>query len=67
IDSEAPPLRSDIPCCYDATGFQASALVFPMAGCWEVSAEIGDREDSKVTFVTRVVKIGGGPSARRDP
>jgi hypothetical protein len=60
IDSEAAALRSDIPCCYDATGFQASALIFPTPGCWEVTAQIGDREDSKLTFVTRVVKIGNG-------
>jgi hypothetical protein len=57
IDSEAPALRSDIPCCYDATGFQASALIFPTPGCWEVSALIGDRQDSKLTFVTKVVQV----------
>ena len=67
IDAAAPPLRSDIPCCYDATGFQASALIFPTPGCWEVTAQIGDREESTLTFVTRVVKIGAGPASRRDP
>ena len=61
LDAEAPPLRSDIPCCYDETGFQASALIFSTPGCWEVTAQIGDRADSKLTFVTRVVKIGDGP------
>jgi len=66
IDSEAPALRSDIPCCYDPTGFQASALIFPTPGCWEVSALIGDRQDSKLTFVTKVVKIGDGPTSGRD-
>ena len=67
IDSEAAPLRSEIPCCYDPTGFQASALIFPTAGCWEVSAQIADRQDSKLTFVTKVIKIGDGPTSRRDP
>lgn len=33
---------------------------------WEVTAQVGEREDSKMTFVTRVVKIGEGPP-RWDP
>jgi len=61
LDAEAPPLRIDIPCCYGATGFQASALIFSTPGCWEVNAQIDDRADSKLTFVTRVVKVGDGP------
>jgi hypothetical protein len=70
LDAEAPPLRIDIPCCYGATGFQASALIFSTPGCWEVTAQIGDRADSKLTFVTRVVKISdepGGGGTRAAP
>ena len=61
IDSEAPALRSDIPCCYDATGFQASALIFPTPGCWEVTGRVGT---ASLTFVTLVQRIGEGPSNR---
>ena len=66
LDSEAPPLRSNVPCCYGEngeTGFQASHLIFPTPGCWEVTAQVGEHEESKLTFVTRVVKIGDGPAA----
>jgi len=40
-------------------------LIFPTPGCWEVTAQIGDRADSRITFVTRVEKIGDGPQWRR--
>ena len=66
LDGPAGPLRLHAPCCYSDVGFQATSLIFPAPGCWEVSAQLGDREDSKLTFVTKVVKIGDGP-ARRDP
>ena len=46
--------------------FQASYLIFSTPGCWEVNAQVGEREDSKITFVTKVVKIGDGPT-RWDP
>ncbi len=29
LDAPAPPLRAEIPCCYDETGFQPSELIFP--------------------------------------
>lgn len=41
IDAQAPPLETHIPCCYP-TRFQATGLVFPTEGCWEVSARAGD-------------------------
>jgi hypothetical protein len=55
------PLEADIRCCYGQVGFQASYLVFPTPGCWEVAAQIDDIAESRLTFVTRVVKIGEGP------
>jgi hypothetical protein len=70
LDGEAPPLQSHVPCCYGEngeTGFQASYLIFPTPGCWEVTAQVGEREDSKLTFITRVVKIGERPAWQRDP
>lgn len=43
-------------------GFQATALIFPTPGCWEVTGRVGA---ASLTFVTRVEKIGDGPSWRR--
>jgi hypothetical protein len=42
-------------------GFQATALIFPTPGCWEVTGHVGS---TTLTFVTRVVKIGEGPAGR---
>jgi len=54
LDAPAPPLRASIPEGYGDTGFQATALIFPTEGCWEVTGEV---EDTRVTFVTRVVRV----------
>jgi hypothetical protein len=54
LDAPAPPLRADIPDGYGDTGFQATALIFPTEGCWEVTGEVAD---TRVTFVTRVVRV----------
>jgi hypothetical protein len=62
LDGEAPPLRSEVPSGYGERGFQVSYLIFPTPGCWEVTGSVGQ---SSVTFVTKVVKIGKGPSWRR--
>jgi hypothetical protein len=62
LDGSAPPVRLDAPDGYGDIGFQASYLIFPTPGCWEVNAQVGDREDSKIMFVTKVVKIGEGPA-----
>lgn len=50
LDGQAPPLETDIPCCYP-TRFQASGLYFPTAGCWEVTAKAAD---SVLSFVAKV-------------
>lgn len=67
LDGEASPLRLYANDGYGSSGFQASYLVFPTPGCWQVNAQVGEREDSKITFITKVVKIGDGPSWRMDP
>ncbi len=54
LDASAPPLRADIPDGYGDTGFQATGLIFPTEGCWEVTGEVGD---TRLTFVTRVIKV----------
>jgi hypothetical protein len=67
LDGHAPPLQSSIKPTDNLPHFYPSYLIFPTPGCWEVNAQIGDVEDSKLTFVTRVVKIGNGPAGRWDP
>ena len=51
LDAPAPPLRSVVPNGY-RSDFQASALFFPMAGCWEITAK---SYLSTLTFVTLVL------------
>jgi hypothetical protein len=63
LDAPAPPVRGEVPRGYGSLGFQASYVVFPSTGCWEVTGRIGD---ASVTFVTMVVQIGEGPAWRRD-
>jgi pimeloyl-ACP methyl ester carboxylesterase len=58
LDGPAPPLRAHIPSGYGDTGFQATGLIFPTPGCWEVTGHVGN---GRLTFVTRVVKVGDGP------
>jgi hypothetical protein len=52
----------DIPDGYRDFGFQVTGLIFPTPGCWEVTAQVGDRKDSRLVFTVRVVKIGIGPT-----
>ncbi len=54
LDGSAPPLRARIPIGYADTGFQATALIFPAVGCWEVTGRTGD---ASLTFVVRVVRL----------
>ncbi len=54
LDAVAPPLRADIPDGHGDSGVQASALIFPTEGCWEVTGRVGD---AALTFVTRVTKV----------
>ncbi len=56
LDAPAAPLRASIPEGYGDTGFQATALIFPTEGCWEVTGKVGN---SSLTFVTLVVKLEG--------
>jgi hypothetical protein len=63
LDAEAPPLRAEVRDGYVNRGFQATYIIFPTPGCWEVTGRVGD---SSVTFVTKVIKVGDGPTWRRD-
>ena len=66
LDGDAAPLRAQVTDGYGELGFQPTLLIFPTPGCWQVNAQVGDRTDSQITFVTKVVKIGDGPAWRRD-
>jgi hypothetical protein len=50
IDGQASPLEAIVPCCYP-TQFQATGLIFPTEGCWEVVAQAADEELSFVVWV----------------
>ena len=54
LDADAPPLSAKIPLGYGEIGFQASGILFPTEGCWEVTGKVGN---ASLTFVTRVIRI----------
>jgi hypothetical protein len=54
LDAAAPPLRAEIPSGYGDSGFQASGLIFPTEGCWEVTGRAGS---AALTFVVLVVRV----------
>ena len=49
IDAVAPQLQSEVPSGYGGRGFQATYVIFPTPGCWEVTGRVGEAE---VTFIT---------------
>jgi hypothetical protein len=53
LDTPAPPLRVSIPDGYGPQ-FQATTLIFPTEGCWEVTGKAGE---ASLTFITRVIKL----------
>ena len=52
-------MQSDIPEGYSDAGFQASGIIFPTEGCWEVTGKAGN---ASLTFVTLVVKVAAPPT-----
>jgi hypothetical protein len=52
LDGPAPPLRAEIPDGYGEIGFQATGIIFPTDGCWEVTGSVGA---ASLTFVTLVI------------
>jgi hypothetical protein len=48
-----PPLRASVPEGYGDIGFQASAIVFPSEGCWEITGKVGK---ASLTIVTKVIR-----------
>ena len=62
LDGSAPPLRANIPDGYGDSGFQATSLIFPTPGCWEVTGSVGD---SSISFVVDVTLVGDGPCSKQ--
>ena len=60
LDGPASPLRSFVPDGYGDAGFQATDLIFPAAGCWEVTGRVSG---ASLTFVVHVV----APAASQIP
>jgi hypothetical protein len=55
LDAPTPRIRAHIPAGYGPIGFQASAIVFPTAGCWSVTGTAGT---ASLNFVTLVAAPG---------
>jgi hypothetical protein len=54
LDASAASLKADVPEGYGPSGFQATGVIFPTDGCWEITGKVGSAD---LTFVTLVVKI----------
>jgi hypothetical protein len=63
LDAATAPMPTailrDAPDGYGETGFHPSGLLFPSAGCGEVTAKVGE---ASLTFVTLVVRIPFDPA-----
>ena len=61
LDAPAAPLRAEVNEHYGVIGLQPVSLIFPVPGCWEVTASLGTES---LTWVVRVVKISDGRARR---
>jgi hypothetical protein len=52
IDAEAAPAIGHVPQGYGDTGFQASGIDFPTAGCWEITGQLAGEN---LRFVVKVL------------
>jgi hypothetical protein len=51
LDAPAPPLIPVVPNGYGLGGFQASGVIFPRQGCWQITGKL---PGASVTFVLLV-------------
>ena len=51
LDADGSPLRAWIPEGYGDIGFQATGVIFPTPGCWEVTGRV---QETRLTFVVHV-------------
>lgn len=63
LDGPAGPLRAEVPSAYGVAGIQPTYLIFPLAGCWEITGRVRDKS---VSMVLLVEKVGDGPQWRRN-
>lgn len=66
LDGVAPPLRAEVPEGYGDRGFQPTGLIFPTAGCWEVTGRAGEVSLTFVVLVERVNAAGTPVAAAED-
>jgi hypothetical protein len=52
LDAPSPPLVSYVPNGYGAVGFQASAVIFPRQGCWQITGQLAGKSVTFVELVT---------------
>lgn len=64
LDASAPPLRAHVLEGYGEEGFQATSLIFPTEGCWEVTGRAGE---ASLTFVVLVVVSKAMPETSATP
>lgn len=57
LDASAPALRAEVGQS-DDVHMVPTYIIFPTTGCWEVTGKV---DNSRLVFVTRVVKVGNGP------
>jgi hypothetical protein len=53
LDAHGSSLRAWIPEGYGDIGFQATGVIFPTPGCWEVTGKV---QETRLTFVVNVVR-----------
>ena len=51
LDAEGRALAADVPSGYGVTGFQATSILFPTAGCWSVTGRVAS---ASLRFVVAV-------------
>lgn len=65
LDGSAPPASGmTFPGGYGLTGFNASGVVFPAEGCWQVTGRVGPVALTFVTFVIKGHCPFGAPASR---
>jgi hypothetical protein len=54
LGASVPPIQTSVPDGYGETGFQATGILFPSEGCWQITGRVGE---ASLTFVTLVIKV----------
>jgi hypothetical protein len=60
LDGAGPAVESEVPLGYGDQYFQASGIIFPTAGCWEINGRV---RNTSLRFVTLVIKATSTPAA----